>query len=314
MSAFAAAATAMAIAAALVVLLAPRWSQPTRSTRRMLNVAVLRQQLAELDRDLAAGLLSPAEHADARALLMRRLVDDTAADTAADLAVDRAARVANDRARDAAHGSAQHAPFDRAPRAPAAERDASTAWLRRPQALIALAAALLPPAALALYAIFGSPQSIARPADAPATVDALQSHVRRHADDARAWVMLARAQLVDERWAEAAHSFARATAASEKVARDPQIWCDWADVAGMAQGSLLGEPQRLIAHALQLDALQPCALELAGSAAIEARDFRAARDHWQRLLARLPEGSTQHTQLAQALQRVERQARFALPR
>ncbi|MCU0952596.1 MAG: hypothetical protein MUC68_16475, partial [Burkholderiaceae bacterium] len=225
---------------------------------------------------------------------MRRLVDDTAADTAADLAVDRAARVANDRARDAAHGSAQHAPFDRAPRAPAAERDASTAWLRRPQALIALAAALLPPAALALYAIFGSPQSIARPADAPATVDALQSHVRRHADDARAWVMLARAQLVDERWAEAAHSFARATAASEKVARD--------------------EPQRLIAHALQLDALQPCALELAGSAAIEARDFRAARDHWQRLLARLPEGSTQHTQLAQALQRVERQARFALPR
>jgi cytochrome c-type biogenesis protein CcmH len=281
MSAFVAAAAAMAIAAALVVLLAPRWPSTERSTRRLLNVAVLRQQLGELDRDRAAGLLSAAEHADARALLMRRLVDDAGAE---------------------------------AEPAPAAA--ASSRWpaLRRPRALVLLAAALLPPAAIALYALFGSPQSIARAVDAPATADELQVHLRRHRDDARAWVMLARAHVDDERWTEAAAAFARATAASDKVARDPQVWCDWADAAGMAQGSLVGEPQRLIERALQLDALRPCALELAGSAAIEQRDFRAARDHWQLLLKRLPAGSSQHAQLSQALARVERQARFALPR
>lgn len=283
MSAFVAAAAAMAIAAALVVLLAPRWPHIERSTRRGLNVAVLRQQLGELDRDRAAGLLSAAEHADARALLMRRLVDDAGVETEAE---------------------------------PARAAAASSRWpaLNRPRALVLLAAALLPPAALALYALFGSPQSIARAVDAPATADELQVHLRRHRDDARAWVMLARAHVEDERWAEAASAFARATAASDKVARDPQVWCDWADAAGMAQGSLVGEPQRLIERALQLDALRPCALELAGSAAIEQRDFRAARDHWQLLLKRLPAGSSQHAQLSQALARVERQARFALPR
>lgn len=281
MSAFVVAAAAMAIAAALVVLLAPRWPRTERSTRRLLNVAVLRQQLGELDRDRAAGLLSAAEHADARALLMRRLVDDAGAEAE-----------------------------------PARASAASSRWsaLNRPRALVMLAAALLPPAAIALYALFGSPQSIARAVDAPATADELQVHLRRHRDDARAWVMLARAHVEDERWAEAASAFARATAASDKVARDPQVWCDWADAAGMAQGSLVGEPQRLIERALQLDALRPCALELAGSAAIEQRDFRAARDHWQLLLKRLPAGSSQHAQLSQALARVERQARFALPR
>lgn len=281
MSAFVAAAAAMAIAAALVVLLAPRWPRTERGTRRGLNVAVLRQQLGELDRDRAAGLLSAAEHADARALLMRRLVDDAGADDGL------------------ARGAAASTP---------------SIALRRPRALVMLAAALLPPAALALYALFGSPQSVARAVDAPASVDELQAHLRRHRDDARAWVMLARAQLEQARWSEAAAAFARATAVSDKVARDPQVWCDWADAAGMAQGSLVGEPQRLIERALQLDALRPCALELAGSAAIELRDFRAAREHWQMLLKRLPAGSSQHAQLSQALARVERQARFALPR
>ena len=281
MSAFVAAAAAMAIAAALVVLLAPRWPRIERSTRRGLNVAVLRQQLGELDRDRAAGLLSAAEHADARASLMRRLIDDAGAEA--------------EPARAAAASS----------RGPA---------LYRPRALVMLVAALLPPLAAAIYALAGSPQSIARAVDAPATADELQAHLRRHRDDARAWVMLARAQLAQERWSEAATAFARATAASDKVARDPQVWCDWADAAGMAQGSLVGEPQRLIERALQLDALRPCALELAGSAAIEQRDFRAARDHWQLLLKRLPAGSSQHAQLSQALARVERQARFALPR
>lgn len=280
MLAFVISAAAMSIAAALVVLLAHRWPGAGKGSpmaRRELNVAVLRQQLTELDRDHLAGLLPERDYVDARALLMRRLLDDAGAP------------------------------------------EPTAGGVSAPRRAVLGVALLLPLGAVLLYSAFGSPQSIGRHDGrhdaASASAAELQAHLRRHGDDARAWVMLGREQLVAERWTEAAHAFARATAESDKVARDAQVWCDWADAAGMAQGgSLLGEPERLIARALELDALRPCALELAGSAAIERRDFRAARDHWQRLLARLPEGSAQRAELTQALARVEQQARFALPR
>jgi cytochrome c-type biogenesis protein CcmH len=78
-------------------------------------------------------------------------------------------------------------------------------------------------------------------------------------------------------------------------------------------GTLAGKPRELIARALDLDANAPCALEMAGSAAVEARDFRAAQDYWSRLLKQMPADTPQHLQLATALKRIEQQAKFALP-
>ena len=46
-----------------------------------------------------------------------------------------------------------------------------------------------------------------------------------------------------------------------------------------------------IAQALRLNAQQPKALALAGSAALQAGDLRAAQRHWQTLLALLEPGS-----------------------
>ena len=47
----------------------------TASTREI-NAGIYRDQLAELDRDLAAGTIAETDHAQARGELQRRLLDD----------------------------------------------------------------------------------------------------------------------------------------------------------------------------------------------------------------------------------------------
>jgi cytochrome c-type biogenesis protein CcmH len=133
-------------------------------------------------------------------------------------------------------------------------------------------------------------------------------------DDARAWVMLARLRMQRDQFETAAVAYGRALDASAKVARDPLIWCEYADAVGMAQGgSLAGRPRELIDKALLLDAAHPRALEMAGSAAYEAGDFRGASRYWQQLLALLPADSREHAELAAAIARAEQRAKFSLP-
>jgi cytochrome c-type biogenesis protein CcmH len=117
-----------------------------------------------------------------------------------------------------------------------------------------------------------------------------------------------------DRFTPAAAAYARALETSAKVARDPLIWCEYADALGMAAGGrLAGKSREMIDRALALDASHPRALEMAGSAAYEAGDFRAAARYWKQLLAQLPAESTEHTQLAAAIARAEQRARFTLP-
>ena len=76
--------TAFVLASALLValtllLLLRQWRRRsvdlTASTREI-NAGIYRDQLAELDRDRAAGTLAEADHAQARGELQRRLLDD----------------------------------------------------------------------------------------------------------------------------------------------------------------------------------------------------------------------------------------------
>jgi cytochrome c-type biogenesis protein CcmH len=181
--------------------------------------------------------------------------------------------------------------------------------------------AALPLAAAALYLHFGHPQLLAAPTGEVAAIGAaggmrpqLEAHVVATPDDARAWVMLARARMDGNEFEPAAVAYQRALDASSKVARDPQIWCEYADALGMAAGGrLAGKPRELIDRALALDATHPRALEMAGSAAYEAGDFRAAARFWQQLLTQFPSGSAEHAQLAAAITRAEQRLRFTLP-
>lgn len=300
---FVLAAGALALSAAALLLFALRRPARADASRAQLNAALLGQRLAELSEEHARGLLGDAELAAAREDLQRRVLGE-AGET------DPSA-------------------------APASAR-------RRRRLPVLLAAAAVPVVAVPIYFIAGSPHLIApveaaspaaatTPATdaagqaaagamaaartgAPSPLAQLEAHVAAQPRDARAWVMLARARMEAAQFAPAAVAYARAIDVAAKVGKDPIIWCEYADAVGMSQGgTLAGKPRELIDRALALNADSPCALEMAGSAAIEARDFRGALVHWKRLLTLLPEGGVQHLQLSNAVERVEQQARYALP-
>jgi len=287
MTAFVVAAVALTLLAIGAVVYGPRRQRSSAGdvSQARANAEVLRQQLAELEGDRSRGLLDEAEFARLRDELQRRLL------------------------------------VEAGPMAGAAQGAA------RPRRALLLYAATLPVAAVLLYWQFGHPQLIGVPAADPLLAAAgsgqeggeqllrrLEAHVASAPNDARAWVMLARARMQRDQFEPAALAYRRALDASAKVARDPLIWCEYADALGMAQGGrLAGKPRELIDRALTLDGAHPRALEMAGSAAYEAGDFRGAARYWQQLLVQLPAASSERAQLAAAIARAEQRARFSLP-
>jgi cytochrome c-type biogenesis protein CcmH len=142
----------------------------------------------------------------------------------------------------------------------------------------------------------------------------LERQLQRYPKDTRARVLKARLDMQAGRFEEAAAGYARALEGASKATRDPDVWVEYAEAAGIVQGrTLIGEPQRLVDKALALDANHPGALDLAGSAAWELRDFSAAARHWKRLLSLLPPGSARHAELGLAIERAEQRARVSLP-
>lgn len=265
MTLFLALAVAMTAGAMAIVLLGSR-ARLGGASRAEANVAVLRQQLHELERE--RGALACAEYEALRNEIERRLLLETPTHAAAVAARSRWPLVAT--------------------------------------------TALLPVLAAAVYVAVGAPQTM-QDGDAP-TLMQLESRVASVPRDARAWVLLARLRMDADQFESAALAYAKAIAASSRVAADPQVWAEYADALGMSQGgSLAGPPREAIGHALALDPKHPKALELAGSAAYEARDFRAAYAHWTALLAQLEADSPQRAPLAAAVAKAERLARFALP-
>jgi len=268
----AAAMTGLALAFVLPRLLALR-APPARMRRAAMNAAIYRSELASLAGERAEGLVSDGQYALAREELERRLLRDVADD-----APERTAPVSS----------------------------------RRAAMAIAMA---LPAAAFGVYALFGDPAAVSvAPVAAPATGSVeipvpgtradLVRHLAGHPRDGRAWVLLARMDLSADRYEPAADAYRRALEASPKVAADPGIWCEYADALGMAQGgSLAGRPRELVQRALALAPAHPKALEMAGSAAFEQREYGAAVRHWRMLLAQLPEGSRQQRELAAAIAR-----------
>lgn len=267
---------ALALAIVVPALLKARPRAAT-ADRAALNAEVYRSQLADLDRERASGALTAEEHDRMADELRRRLLSE--------------ARSAG------------------APEAAGAPRWAA-----------GVVAVVLPALAIGLYFLFGSPQSVGPEAAAPmadlsaapdaaAMVDKLEAHLRREPGDARSWIMLARLRMEADRFDEAARAYGQGLERSSKVARDPQVWCEYADALGMAQGGTLkGKPRELVDRALSIDPNHPKALEMAGSAEYEAGNFKAALGYWEKLLAQLPPGSPSHRELATAIERTRRLA------
>ena len=255
-----AALTALALAHVLPVLLRARPAQAPAdaAARRASTLAILREQAAQLDAELAAGSLDAEQHRAAREDIERRVLDE------ADQAAPATARTA--------------------PASTTAERPWKSAWL------LGLGVPLL---VATVYSRVGSPQAIdARPGPPVASLGAdnvsdeqvdelikkLAAAMEQKPDDLAGWTLLARTYAVLQRFPEASKAYARATALAPN---DAQLLADHADVLAMLQGQkLAGEPARLVIRALQIDPKNLKALALAGGAAYEAGQYPQAIEYW----------------------------------
>lgn len=157
------------------------------------------------------------------------------------------------------------------------------------------ALAAVPVLAAGLYAALGTPQAIApapladaaggRAGGAPHDVDDMLARLERrlqaNPDDERGWALLARSYLVLGRYDESVRALKRLRSL---VGDRADVLVSLADALAMVHGGRLsGEPERLVARALQAEPRHPTALWLAGMAAAEHGDHRQALAYWQRL-------------------------------
>lgn len=226
-------------------------------SRDAVNVSVYRDQLRELETDLALGTITQERHDEARREIERRLLEDTA------------------------HTAATTA------RSGGSRRTAGVVALAIPVLAIGVYFTVGTPQLLdpRLLAAGQSPHTI----DAQqieAMVTKLAARLETEPGDARGWMMLGRSYQALDRFKEASAAYARAVAI---VPNDAQLLADYADALAMAQGrTLLGEPEKLIARALAIDPDNIKALALAGSAAFSRKDYAQAVVHWERLVKVAP--------------------------
>jgi cytochrome c-type biogenesis protein CcmH len=244
-------------AAALLLIVRPLLKGPGAKpvSRRDANISIHRDQLRELDADLRTGVLAPADYERARREIEARALED-------------------------AGGSA--------PQGSAPARGRGLAWA---------VGAGVPLLAAALYLLVGNPGALAPQPDPHAItvqqlevmVERLAARLRESPDDVEGWKLLGRSYSALGRFPESAEAYAKAAARDPK---DAQLLADFADVLAMAQGQRLeGDPEKLIARALELDPQNLKALALAGTAAYARKDYAAAAAQWEKMLPLVPPDS-----------------------
>lgn len=268
MSAFLIAATLLTALALLFILptLMRRQAVPQpHAARAEVNLAVLRDQLQELDADLERGLIDAEGHRAARAELERRVAEDVQ------------------------------------PAMPAAVAGVASAPKRWNPLTVGLTIAV-PVLAASLYLWLGNPAgldpAVAKAQDPahPLTeqqiagmVTGLAQRLKNNPDDAEGWSMLARSYSAMNRFEESADAYSHLV---KLIPNDADMLADYADTLAMARGkSLQGEPAQLVARALAADPRNIKALALAGSAAFERRDYRGAIEQWTKVMGLVPADS-----------------------
>ncbi|HYV25821.1 MAG TPA: c-type cytochrome biogenesis protein CcmI [Pyrinomonadaceae bacterium] len=282
------------IIAALMILLALWFILPAllqkpneaeEVQRREANVFVYRDQNRELEADLKNSLIGEDQYKAEKAELDRRLLEDVTA------------------------------PEDSA--APP-----------KPSNTFAYSVALfIPVGAIVFYLIVGNPKGL-NPATAPATipnagteqpgpmtqgqmsqeqvaanVDKLAARLKQNPNDPQGWTMLARSYMMQERFSDAASAYEKLTALT---ANDADAWADYAAALALASGqNLAGKPTEAINHALQINPKHQKALDLSGSAAYQAGDYKRAIEQWQKLLKLLPPGSDELKTVTEQISRTK---------
>ncbi|WP_323843881.1 c-type cytochrome biogenesis protein CcmI [Microbulbifer magnicolonia] len=158
---------------------------------------------------------------------------------------------------------------------------------------------------MALYRqIAASQQGKTSAADEARITRALQARVESHPDDLTSRYVLAQRLLVsgDTQGAVAAYRYV--------VEREPQaadVKAELAQAVFFANGSRINdEVRRLAGEVLEVQPDNGTALGLAGIGAFDRKEYRAARDYWQRALDQLSPNSAAAQALAAGVARAER--------
>jgi cytochrome c-type biogenesis protein CcmH len=246
---------------------------------REANITVYRDQLSELETDLANGLVSEEQYQQDREEIERRLLEDVSS-------INKAGEKTTKPQADARN--------------------------------LAYAMAIaIPVLAVGLYLKIGNPN--ARPTQPPATeptatmsgdtgrpqeqieanVAALAQRMEANPSDGQGWAMLGRSYSQLEKYSEASKAFEKATALKTD---DADLLADYAFALAMANGQkLAGKPAELVKKAYQLDPNNPKVLELAGNVAFQANDYKQAIEYWTKLQQRVPADSEVGQALAEKI-------------
>lgn len=259
-------------ALALAVLCWPllRRRENTSASRRAINAAIFRDQMSDLERDLAAGTLSQADYATARDELERRVLEDVAEDGSSTT------------------GTARRLP-----------RTAIGLGLSLPAAAVALYMVLGNPAALDPAAQQGGMPSQAEVEQMVAT---LAAKLEKNPENQQGWAMLGRSYKVMGRLEEAGKAFDKAGAIMES---EPELMLEVAELsAELNQGKVEGRGAALLKKVLQTQPDNPQALVLAGTDAYFRQDYPAALRHWEQVLAQVPPDSEDARNLGAGIEKV----------
>jgi cytochrome c-type biogenesis protein CcmH len=219
-----------------------------------------REQLAEIDRDVERGLLSPAEAEAARAEAARRL-----------LRVGSVAQSLSDVMDEPA--------------------------LRRRRAVSAIALSTIPLLALAVYGAYGSPHLPGQPLaarlqsdqqgfDFAAAVMRIESHLAQNPDDGRGWEVIAPVYLSGGRIEDAVRAYGNVL---RLLGENPTRLANYGQtLVTAADGVVPAEARAAFERALALEASNPKALFFMAQAAEQDGDRERARSYYAAILSSSP--------------------------
>ena len=245
--------------------------------RGAVNAGILKDQLAELERERASGAVSEAAYAEARGELERRALEELPASTvSAHSAGSRRVAVVVALSVPLAALALYAAYGERS------AFDPEVTQAKTPQELIQLLAA-------------GEPGIV---------LDKVTPQLKRDPNNGELLFILARAHYARQQFSESAAVYEKLNAIEPD---DPGLLTDWADVIAQSQrGSMLGRPEALINRALAIDPDNGKTLAMSGAAAFERQDYATAAAQWEKLRARVA-----GTELAPQIEQSIAQARAA---
>ncbi len=249
---------AIALVAVLLPLLKPE--RRLHLERDASNLAILRDQLRELQADAENSAIPPAQYEQAKRELERRALEESA-------------------------------PSPSNAQIPSAA-GAWTAAILAGSLPVAATLLYLILGSREAFSPAATTNDMAQhdlsPEKIEAMVNSLAARLEKEPNNGKGWAILANSYYSMNRITEAVAAYEHA------VALDPDnadLLADYADALGAQQNGLDGKPLEVVQRALQANPTQWKALALAGSAAFDRKDYKTALAYWEKLRASLPADS-----------------------